>query len=214
LYLLVSLILLLLSHPFLKGHIVGVSILNVFFSATLLVAVYVLSRRKMLMYIGLGLSLPMLVARWWVHFSQNPPLLLIGFVFGGLFFAFVAIALLARILREDKVSMNTIYGAICVYLLIGISWGFLYALTEFLHPGSFVVASISAPEPVALQTPFNDTLTYFSFATLTTLGYGDITPTAAPARTLAYLEAIVGQFYMAILVARLIGLHIVRDGNL
>lgn len=208
------LILLLLSHPFLKGHIVGVNILNVFFSTTPLVGIYVLSRRKMLMCIGLGISVPMLVARWWVHFSHNPLLLLIGLVFGGLFFAFVAIALLASVLRDDKVSMNTIYGAICVYLLIGITWGFLYALIEFLHPGSFFVTKLSASEPVALQTPFNDTLTYFSFATLTTLGCGDITPTAAPARTLAYLEAIVGQFYMAILVARLIGLHIVRGENL
>jgi hypothetical protein len=80
-------------------------------------------------------------------------------------------------------------------------WVFLYHLTEFIHPNSFSMAA-------DLATESRKALFYYSFVTLTTLGYGDITPISHPAKSLAMLEAIVGQMYIAVLIARLVGMHI------
>jgi len=80
-------------------------------------------------------------------------------------------------------------------------WVFLYNITEILHPGSFSLAAV-------LDAESKKALYFFSFVTLTTLGYGDITPVSGPARSLAMVEAIVGQMYIAVLIARLVGTHI------
>ena len=98
-------------------------------------------------------------------------------------------------------SLETIYGAIVVYILIGLMWAFLYHLTEIIHPQSFSFAA-------ELVTDLKKSLFYFSFITLTTLGYGDLTPVSSPAKSLAMLEAIVGQMFIAVLIARLVGMHI------
>jgi hypothetical protein len=92
-------------------------------------------------------------------------------------------------------------------------WAFLYTLLESVHPGTFrftvetkIAADTAYPPPAFLSR-----LVYFSFVTLSTVGYGDITPLTGPARGLAIVEGIVGQFYLAVLVARFVGLHIVHS---
>ena len=90
------------------------------------------------------------------------------------------------------------------FLLLGLCWAFIYALIEVLNPGSFSVASITTAGSSSAYT-------YFSFVTLTTLGYGDISPVAQVARSFAILEAITGQMYLAVLVARLVGTQIAHD---
>jgi hypothetical protein len=99
-------------------------------------------------------------------------------------------------------NVNRLVGAICVFLLLGILWAFAYSMLEIAVPGSF---SGLAPG----HDPRSDSSwIYFSFVTLTTLGYGDITPESAVARTLAYIQAVVGLFYMAVLVAGLVSAYI------
>ena len=95
-----------------------------------------------------------------------------------------------------------IMGAICVYFLIGLIWADVFFILETLQPGSFQIP----PEQVGQAT-----LDYFSYVTLTTLGYGDITPISAPARSLSLLEAMMGQLYLAVLIARLVGIHIAQS---
>ena len=97
-------------------------------------------------------------------------------------------------------TSNVVYDAVVIYLLIGITWSDVYAVLEHLPPGSFNLAGASAIEVPAF--------TYYSFVTLTTLGYGDVTPLTDQARSLAILEAVIGQLYMTVLVARLVGLLI------
>ena len=98
--------------------------------------------------------------------------------------------------------MNKIVGSVTIYLLIGIIWALLYGLVEQVFTGSFSGNLLNVG-----GSQFWD-LIYFSFVTLTTLGYGDILPMNTYARTLAYMEAIAGQFYIAILVASLVGAHL------
>jgi voltage-gated potassium channel len=125
--------------------------------------------------------------------------------------AFFSITILGYVLRSGRVTMDRIFAAICVYLLIGFAWTFAYALLDEIAPGSFAaVADASRNDYVARVQQ----LRYFSFMTLTTVGYGDIVPRSPAARTMATLEAVTGQIYLAVLVARLVGLHIVHSAGL
>lgn len=120
------------------------------------------------------------------------------------FFAFALYNILRAILAKH-VSSDAIFGAICGYLLLGIIWGLLYYSLEISSPGAFRAA---AGEPID-----RGTLGYYSFITLATVGYGDITPITPLARTLAWLEAVAGQFYLAILVAGLVGFKVTQAMN-
>jgi voltage-gated potassium channel Kch len=109
----------------------------------------------------------------------------------------VAALLIVVVLGEGRVDAERICAALCVYLLAGIAFGGLYAALESSAPGSLRGAPTFA---------LGDAV-YFSFVTLATLGYGDITPAASAARALAVLEAVFGQLYLAVLIARLVGLY-------
>jgi hypothetical protein len=109
----------------------------------------------------------------------------------------MAAFLLAGVLAEGRVDAERICAALCVYLLAGIAFGGLFAALETRAPGS-----LAGARPIDL-----DDAVYFSFVTLATLGYGDITPAASGARALAVLEAVFGQLYLAVLIARLVSLY-------
>ena len=106
------------------------------------------------------------------------------------------------VLFGGVIDINRLVGAACIYLLSGSLWGILYFLLNVISPGSF--AGIVGETWSEQLNEF----TYHSFVTLTTLGYGDITPVAPVARTLNYLEAVLGQMYLTVLVAALVGIHI------
>ena len=97
----------------------------------------------------------------------------------------------------------------CGYLLLGIIWSLLYCATEMASPGSFVMSVPGQDHRAAAPLDRSD-LSYYSFITLATVGYGDVTPTTQLARTLAWTEAITGQFYLAILVAGLVGFKVTQ----
>lgn len=107
----------------------------------------------------------------------------------------------------NDISPNRIIGAICIYLLLGVMWSILYAFIEFLQPGSFRGLTEQ------LAGTWNRDWVYYSFVTLTTLGYGDITPVSQTARSVSLTEAIVGQFYIAVLVAGLVSAYITSNRN-
>ena len=109
---------------------------------------------------------------------------------------------LRQVAFGTEINTNRLVGAICVYLLLGVIWALVYSLLEFAAPSSFTGI---APGDA---TGWDSGWIYFSFVTLTTLGYGDITPVSATARSLAYLQAIAGQFYIAVLVAGLVSAYI------
>jgi hypothetical protein len=113
------------------------------------------------------------------------------------------------VMRQRHVTAGTIYGALAGYLLLGLSWGVAFLLLEELHPGSFNLPTQLRPASADLIV---DMVSY-SFITLTTVGYGEINPATPGAQGLSTVEAILGQFYMAVFVARLIGLRISQSGN-
>ena len=118
--------------------------------------------------------------------------------------------LVHHVLNYQQVTAEKIYGAICAYLLIGIIWALIYTMIALIEPSAFQV-SFTTQHHFLQHAPHRFYFTqflYYSFVTLSTLGYGDIIPVKNFARAFSALEAIIGQLYVAILIARLVGLHI------
>jgi voltage-gated potassium channel len=181
-------------------------------AASLLTAVYVAGFVVVLtgpryQRAGLLLGVPTLAGAWAEAVFPTDRSLLLDIAHHGvaiLFLVFVTVVILRSVLRMRAVTTDDVAGALCGYLLVGAAFGHTYSLVEHLTPGSFRFDDISAAStwrPGQLQLH----LTYFSFMTLTTVGYGDITPAGGTARGLATVEAVVGQFYIAVLIADLIG---------
>ena len=119
---------------------------------------------------------------------------------------------LYRILRAvlvNQASGDAIFGAVCGYLLLGVIWAVVCSAVETASPGSFT-SSASPKTPMVAGRLDRGILSYYSFITLATVGYGDVTPSTPLARTLAWIEAISGQFYLAILVAGLVGIKVTQ----
>lgn len=130
-------------------------------------------------------------------FDQLYLLILLGF------FIFTAFRTAKQVLFSGEIDGNKILGAICLYLLLGLIWAVSYTIIQLVFPDSFT--NIHANNQ--WFTLFPDFI-YFSFVTITTLGFGDIAPITPIPRFLVYFEAIVGQFYLTILVASLVGSHL------
>lgn len=121
-----------------------------------------------------------------------------------LFFSTLAWIALRDVLFGGEVTGNRILGAVCIYLLLGLIWSCLYFYIHLYTPDAF-----HGVEPGVWQAQFAE-ITYYSFVTLTTLGYGDIVPNSPAARLLGFLEAVAGQMYVAILIAALVGRRLAR----
>ena len=193
--------------PLFKGSL-GIRILmDIFITAILITGTYAVGKKRQIPIIAILLALPMFISTWASYFVEIPfPFVLAGECSGILFYGFMIISVLSFVFREKNITANVMYGVIVVYLFIGVMWAFIYSLTESIHPGSFSIAEGQINVGKSL-------FVYYSFVTLTTLGYGDITPLTAPANSISILEAITGQLFLAILIARLVGIHIAQSMN-
>jgi Ion channel len=133
--------------------------------------------------------------------SEMVPILM---VFSVALFVYLTVRVLRKIVRDLHVSAGTLYGAACIYLLIGIIWALLYSLLSRMQPNALFYAEPMRPADVVAAWP---AYVYFSFTTLATVGFGDITPGTEITRSIAILEIISGVFYVAVLVGRLVDLY-------
>lgn len=212
--LLISLLLLALLLPLLgdRRRFLGISVLDLCAIAIVLSAVFAVGPRRRIRTISIALAVPMLVLTGVSELVRNRTVDGAEAAVTALFFSFAAAVILQDVVRAGRVTGNKIVGAICVYLFLGIIWGYLYMLTELLVPGSFDASGLSVHRHLdpSARVCFSD-MTYYSFVTLSTLGYGDIVPLSPIARTLSWMEALTGQLYVAILIARLVSLHITQS---
>jgi D-alanyl-lipoteichoic acid acyltransferase DltB (MBOAT superfamily) len=199
--LLLALLVMLVAYPTIRGPLHSRLATNLLITAVFLAGGWVVFGDKRLRVLGAVLAIPALLGAWTGYALPDLPGPL-GAVFLHLFAAifqvFVVVVLLRVVFREKTVSTNAIAGALCGYVLVGVAFGHIYCLVDETVPGSFR-GTDGNPETNHFA------LTYFSFITLTTVGYGDITPTSGPARSLCVVEAVTGQFYLAVLIAGLIG---------
>jgi hypothetical protein len=131
------------------------------------------------------------------------PLTVVHYVLLVLFLGYAVAVILGHIFTKSTVSTDDILGAVSGYLIAGAAWSSLYALTDALAPGSFTIAS-TLNAHLSSWHGRTALFNYFSIVTLTTMGYGDVTPSRAPATSFAMLEAVFGQFYIAVVVAQLV----------
>ena len=206
-YLLLSLLGFLVASAFLAQYpaIGGDQILMFLIEVTLIVGVWTLVRQRFwfvcgVVLIGIGainIVMEMIINHSW---AQN-----VNLFVALLFYLFTTGIAFKTLFTGKRIDLNMLMGSICVYILVGMSWSILYYFEAVLHAHAFngIVAAGNKQQFIELL--------YYSFVTLSTLGYGDITPVTPIARTLAYLEALFGQFYIAILVASFVGMHIARS---
>ena len=202
-YLLIGLLLLTLVKPmadqFLDGELVHK--LSDYTGLILLVGVWSLASSRTSFRIGLVLAIFAVGLTAASIALGLTGLLELGRLLILLFCVLTAWIALRDVFRPNAlVTVNHLTGAVCIYLLIAVIFAIAYQLVESLSPGSFKIGV----EGVDLDSTF----LYFSFVTMTTIGYGDISPVKPGAMALAYMEAVVGQVYLTVLVAGLVGIHV------
>jgi Ion channel len=202
-YLLLALIGLIIIYPYCKdGGIFGRAILASLYSFVLVGGTYATSRTRNSLIVGITLAALGVGLQWTALLTGEAVFLrLAGMVF--LVFLILAIAMVLRyLLMKGPVTADKLHGALAGYIMIALFWAFIYSLMESFHPGSFNLVQRSVT-PADLFFQF----LYFSFTTLTTVGYGDITPATDQARSLVMVEQMGGVFFVAVLIARLAGLY-------
>ena len=203
--LLIFLILLIFLAPLLDDFTVIQIAFDIILSLTLIIGCFAISHHKLTPWIATTLSIPMLLSIW-IDFPKlnMPQMEIVGSISGILYFVLIAGTILTFVFSSRKVTWGVISAALVVYLLLGTIWNFGYTLVDLLAPGSFNIADhLAGSDDLSFM--------YYSFITLTTIGYGDITPISGMARSLSMLEGIIGQTYMAVLVARLVGMHVAHS---
>ncbi len=201
--LLIALALFFIWAPFVEEIEGGELIVSGLFSLVLLAGIVAVADRKRVLVIAIVLAIPAIAGRWINHFRPDliPPAV---FLAGGLvLIAFVIANLLRFVLRAPSVNTEVLCASISAYLMLGLMWTMAYWLVDQLTPGgAFSFNTNAGTHSMSGFTGF-----YFSFVTLSTVGYGDITPVSRIARWLAAMEAMTGLLYVAVLIARLVSLY-------
>jgi hypothetical protein len=198
LYLLVTLVLLIFGHPFFSEFAVGDVLLGLLFATTPLAGVYAVSANRRLRIFAIVLGTPALLAILEHFFLGVTPgnqwiFVLLMFVY----YAFTTTGVIAHLFRRTQVDIDTIISAVSAYLMIGLTFATAHAMVGQANPDAYAGAITQGAELWANSI-------YHSLVTLTTLGYGDITPVSGVARSVSILEAATGVLYMGILIARLV----------
>src|SRR6266568_4292481 len=201
--LLIALALLFFFFPFVEEVKGGDVIVSILLSLVLLSAVLAVADRKRVFFIALVLAIPAIIGRWINHFRPDllpSPVFLIA---GLALIAFVVANLLLFVLRAPSVNTDVLCASISAYLMLGLMWTIAYWLVDQLTPGgAFSFNTNAGPRSINGFNGF-----YFSFITLSTVGFGDITPVSRMARWLAAMEAMTGLLYVAVLIARLVSMY-------
>ena len=201
--LLIALALFFIWAPFVEEIEGGELIVSGLFSLVLLAGIVAVADRKRVLVIAIVLAIPAIAGRWINHFRPDliPPAVFL--VAGLILIAFVVGNLLRFVLRAPSVNTEVLCASISAYLMLGLMWTMAYWLVDQLTPGG----AFSFNTNTGTRSMNGFTGFYFSFITLSTVGYGDITPVSRIARWLAAMEAMTGLLYVAVLIARLVSLY-------
>lgn len=210
--LLAAQILLSVISPLFSSTAYARNVIDLGITVVFITAIFAISNTRKHFLIGMVLMVPTLILTWGIKIYRIPSLEFISLVGTVFFLCYIAGLILIDVLRAKLVTLDIIAAGISVYLFFGNICGFIYAIIGRIDPNAFTI-----PETTASYLGDNlsdvSSAMYFSFVTLTTLGYGDITPINDFARSLAFLEAAMGQIYLTVLIASLVGVHISSSGK-
>ena len=206
---LLLLLLFLVFYPFVhQAYPQHLAVLEGFFLILMISGVSLLTHQKKLQFFMVLLAVLILVGIYISGLAKSHLLLSIVLLMELCFFSVIFIKILSHIFHHREVTLNSLYSAITSYLVLGIMFAIFYTMMGMLSPDFFHYTAF--PQPVLKTFPhpsfFGDAL-YFSFVTLSTLGYGDWIPFFGPIQMIASLEAIIGQMFIAILIARLVSMQ-------
>ncbi len=216
--LLIALVLFIVLIPIMGSSTLGIPTLRVGFSGILIAGLWVANdanEGRKVLTVAAVLVLFNLCAQWFARLILDEALdkALLKSALSAIYLGVLAITLMRTLIRERSPSSDTLVGGINVYLLMALMFAELHIVTECLTPGSYQQGGVSLVElgsaaATCLHTPF----VYFSFVTITTLGYGDVIPVTPSAQFLCAAEAVAGQLYVAILIGGLVALWISNRG--
>lgn len=193
-YVILAIILVLLVNPFIRhtGKM-GYFFCTLLITMIPLASFYALTKERNRAIIILLVAAPFVILDGLNMFFSNRYLIVVAYCFATFLYFYIVVLSVRNLLSQRVITANLIYCAISIYLLIGIMWAGLYVVVEGISPGSFSGISDTAD------------LLYFSFVTLTTVGYGDMAPQSILAKRLAVFEAAMGGIYMAVIIAMIVG---------
>lgn len=206
--LLIALVMILIGYPYFGDSRVGAFLGGVTALLALMGAVYAVRTNRFTFRIVLLLALATAGASVSAFLGgvRGHPVVEATF---SVFYGATTVAVFFEVIRTRRVTIQTMYGTVCVYLLVGMTFGNLFDLIETLHPGSFQVnVDTVAPTPIGWRT-----LIFFSFMTLTTIGLGDVTPATTQTQSLTAIEGVMGVLYVAVLIARTVGIYSGRSAD-
>jgi hypothetical protein len=210
--LLAALLLMILTFPALADTPSGRAAFEALLLLVVLAGILTVFQTRRLRLAALSASVPTVLLPWlgqaWG--PDRPPTIAVAtHCAAALFFGCVVAATVSAVYREESISADGICGTLCGYLLLGVSFGHVYCALEAAAPGAFLLNGARLPQlEHGGWTHF--LLIYFSLITLTTVGYGDILPLSMPARSFAAVQAVLGQFYLAVLLADLVGKRVAQ----
>jgi hypothetical protein len=196
-----SLLATLAAGPVLNALAINADFLEVFLAANLLAAVIPMASGNR-GFLLTGLLLVACVLRYGAAWLDKPTPSVVGLALWAVTALLAAASTLRFAARAKSVDSEHLYAAMDAFLLAGVFLGVLYWVIEYLSPGSITMARDGAGSEFSISTAI-----YFSFVTLATVGYGDVVPQSETARGIAIVEAVAGQFYLAVLIARLVSLY-------
>jgi hypothetical protein len=210
--LLVILVGLLAGPPVLAGFGLSAAWFDGLMSLLMLVAIISLCFERRQRLFALVLGIPTILFSLGGHALSGEiggGVLFLGHLCEVLFFFGAAGVIVRSLFNAGSLSFDSIFGAVCGYLFVGLGWAVLNSMIESFQPGSFEVSRslMTGGQPAR---PCAQVLIYYSFVTLTTVGYGDITPISPATRTFAWMEAVTGQFYLAVIVAALVSMFVAK----
>lgn len=174
---------------------------------TVLAALWAVSDSRVAFVFTALLAVPTIIANLLNSASDSDRYAYFAIPLAFLFYMQLNLKILRSVLQAKDVNWDILCGVISVYLLLGMNWTLIYTFLDLLNPNSFSIHAAFRDDGVIGNTDFF----FFSFVTLTTLGYGDIVPVAVPARVFAVLEAIVGQLYIAVIIGKIISVSPLRS---
>jgi voltage-gated potassium channel len=208
---LVSAVLLAVVQPLTQRVATDYVLFELLCSVLILAVMLLVIPRKKVRLFGVPLGLLAILVLWTSHICEDPLsryLLISAHLLAAAFFGIALYGIVSSILLF-RIRRNAGLSAVFGYLLLGIIWMLLYTAVETATPGSFRIPLQDAGELSSVRS-VRSMLGYFSFITLATVGYGDVTPVTPLSRTLAWMEAVAGQFYLGVLVAGLVGVKVTQ----
>jgi multisubunit Na+/H+ antiporter MnhC subunit len=193
----------LILYPYAETSRFSYYALRVLGSAVILVSVYAVSFRRSMLIFALILAVPAFVQHLRVPQPSPSTFVLINIVLSFVFDVFVVVVIFRHVFADEQADSETVFGALCIYLLVGFTFASIYGMVAILQPNAFYLD----PHTNLHTVPNRFDLIYYSYGTMTSLGAAGITPVSPQARSLTVLEAILGVLYLAVLVARLIGAY-------